>query len=128
MCLLCFLWLLPLWLFPRSVVFLNRPDAKAFAAECADAVHGGGGACKGGDAGNVMGDCGAADGFLVEEGVAAERGVDDEVDLSALDIVHDVGPAFVDLVNGLDVNAGVSQDSRTAIRPRQAKGDARPMN
>src|SRR5437879_6835562 len=59
-----------------------------------------------GNAGDVVADGGAADRFLIVERLAAERRIDDDVHLTGFDQVHDIGAAFVDLVNRFGLNAG----------------------
>ncbi len=66
---------------------------------------GGGGGGERGDAGNVVADCGAADGFFVVEGFAAERRVDDEIYFGGFDEVDDVRPAFIYFEDGFDFDS-----------------------
>src|SRR5438094_7529952 len=99
------------------MVFLQRADVQTLTPNRAYPVDRGCGAGNCGDAGHMMVDRRAANRFLVEEGLAAQRCVDDEVDLAALDVVDDVRPAFIDLINGLDVDPGTAQHlSRSARR------------
>ena len=55
-------------------------------------------------------DCGPADGSLIEKGFLAERRVDQEVDLPALDVIRNVRTAFVNLIDGLDGHSGITQN------------------
>ena len=71
---------------------------------------------KRGDAWDVVTDRGATDGFLVVEGLAAERSVDDEVDFAGFDQVDDIRTAFVDLVDGFDFDTRAGESGRGAAR------------
>src|SRR5580704_15146596 len=74
--------------------------------ERVDAADGSFGGRERGDAGDVVADGGAANGFFVVEGFAAKRGVDDQIDFSGFDEVDDIGTAFVDLEDFVAGNAG----------------------
>src|ERR1039458_1067712 len=63
----------------------------------------------GGDGGNPRQHCSPADGLLIEEGILAARSVDDELNAVALDQVHNVRPALLDLEDPLDAEAGLLQ-------------------
>ena len=73
---------------------------------------------KSGDARNVVADGGAADGFFVVEGLAAERRVDHQIDFPCLDEVDDVGAALVHFENRFDLDACCV---KAAAVPRVAK-------
>src|SRR5882762_4036232 len=53
--------------------------------------------CQRGNTRDVIANCSAANGFFVVEGFAPERSVNDQIDLSGLDEINDVGAAFVHL-------------------------------
>src|SRR5438105_2894414 len=68
-------------------------------------------ACRGnrGDGGNTSQNRSATDRFFIEEGILPAWRVHDELDTVTLDVVHDVGAAFLDLVDALYLQAGVFQ-------------------
>src|SRR6516165_10184900 len=91
------------------MVLLQGADVQVFATNCTDSVNGCGSARDRGYARNVVVDRGATDRFFVEERFAAKRSIDDEVDLTALDVVHNMRAAFIDLVNRFDFNSRTAQ-------------------
>ncbi len=88
---------------------LQRVNRSLVALHGADALDGGLRGGDGGDGGNARQHRGAANGLLVEEGVLPARGVDDELNAVALDQVHDVRPALLDLEDPLHSEAGFFQ-------------------
>src|ERR1017187_1069303 len=84
-------------------------------------LHGGdaldGGLCggNGGDGRDACQHRSPADGLLVKEGILAARGVDDELNAVALDQVHNVRPALLDLEDPLDAEAGLLQHVGRAL-------------
>src|SRR6185436_19063805 len=104
-------------------------------AQGLDGPDGGGGGGEGGHHQHAVQGGALADGAVVVEGLAAQRGVEDDVDLPALDVVDAVGPALVDLVDHLHVDAvavqvvggalgGQDPEAHLAQAPGQGK-DAR---
>src|SRR5579863_834760 len=75
------------------------------------------------DAGNVMPDCGAPDGFFVVERFAAERRVDDQINLARLHEVDDVWATFVHLEHGFRFNSRSFQRRRGAARREEAESE-----
>jgi hypothetical protein len=61
---------------------------------------------KRGDARNFIAYGSSADRFLIVEGLASERRIDDEIYPPRLDQIDDVGPPFIGLVDGLRGYAG----------------------
>ena len=88
------------------MVFLQGPDVETFAPNRAYAVDGGCSTGNRSNAGHMMVDCRTANRFFVKERFPAERCIDDEVHLAALDVVDDVRPALVHFINRLDLEAG----------------------
>ena len=78
-----------------------------------DGVQGGPRRGHGGGVGDVVFQGRPADGVGVRRGVAAFRGVDQQVDIAALDAVDDMGPAFPDLVD---------PGHRQAVLPEKRRG------
>src|SRR5262249_15368978 len=105
------------------MVFLDRFNVEAVAPDGANTVHSRGCTRYRGDARNTVIDRRAPDRPFIEEGLAAKRRVDDQVDLAALDEVYDVRPAFVDLVDRFDFNIGISQHPRRAARGDDLESD-----
>src|SRR2546422_910004 len=105
------------------MVFLQRPDVQTLAPNRAYAVDRGCSAGNRGDARHMMVDRRAADRLLVKEGFAAEGCVDDQIDLAALDVIDDVRPAFIDFINGLDVDAGTAKHLRRSTRRNDLETD-----
>ena len=105
------------------VVVLQRADAEALLAQRADRADGGGGAGERGDARHLVHHRGAADRAIVEERLAAERRVDDEIDLAVDDLVGDVRPAFVHLEDDVDVEAVGAQVGGGPARRDQAEAE-----
>ena len=68
---------------------------------------------KRGNARNVVANRSAADGFFVVKRFAAERRVDQQIDLAGLDQVDDIRAPFVYFVNRF------ASDSRAARAPRR---------
>src|SRR5262249_18000532 len=68
------------------------------------------------NAGDMTVDCSAANGLFVEERFATKGCVDNQINLSALDVVHDVGTSFVYFVNGFNINAGASKNTCRSSR------------
>src|SRR5207247_10694059 len=98
------------------MVFLQRSDVQVFAPNRAYAIDRGCSTGDGGDAGYMMIDCRAANRLLVKEGFAAERRVDDEIHLAALDVVHNMPLPFVHFVDCLDLDAGTAQPPSVSER------------
>ena len=67
-----------------------------------------------GDARHVVSHRRAANRFFIVEGFAAKGRIDDEVHFSCFHEIHDIGPAFIHLVNSFDRNASGSNRSRSA--------------
>ena len=65
----------------------------------------------------------AADRAVVEERLAAERRVDDELNVVVEDLVADVRPALVHLEDDVDVEAVRAQEVRGAARRDQAEAE-----
>src|SRR5438067_1793376 len=107
----------------RGMVFLKRPHVQALASNRAYPVDRGCGARDRSDAGHMMGDRCAADCLFVEEGFAAERRIDDEIDLAALDVVDDMRPAFINFINGLNIDAGTTKHLRRSARRNDLETD-----
>jgi hypothetical protein len=57
-----------------------------------------------GDTGNVMDDGFTPYGHFIRLGFFPTWGIDDQVDLSILNSIHDIRPSFPDLEDGLDRN------------------------
>src|SRR5579871_6953034 len=100
---------------------LQRRNFDRLLDQSANAARGGVGRGKRGDAGNVVPNGGPADRFFIVEGFAAERRVQNHVHFARLHQVHDVGPAFVYLVDGLGGNAGGFKSGGGAARGDQAE-------
>ena len=79
---------------------LKSGNFGALIEQSANAAGGGVGGRKCRDAGNIVANRSAANGFFVVEGLAAQRRVDDQVDLAGFNEVDDVGAAFVYFENG----------------------------
>src|SRR5438552_212243 len=94
-----------------GMVFLDRFHIQAFAANRTNTIHCRGSSRNGCDARDTMIDRGAANGFFIEERLTAERCIDDQVDLSALDVIYDMRPSFIHLVNGLYLDSGIPEYS-----------------
>jgi len=90
-----------------GVIFLQRVDAQALLLERTDPINGSGRARNRGDAWNTVMYGRTANGPLVEKGLPAESGVDNEMDFAALDVIDDVWPAFIDFVDCLGGDTGV---------------------
>src|SRR5271155_768821 len=82
----------------------------------ANAAGGGAGGRQRGDAGNVVAHGGAANGFFVVEGFAAERRVDDQIHLAGLDQVHDIRAALVHFVHRFKLDPRASECCAGASR------------
>src|SRR5205809_7524917 len=67
----------------ESVVFLQASYGEFFALQRANGVHRGRGSREGSDARNAVLGCSAAYGLLVETGLASERRIHEQFDLSA---------------------------------------------
>ena len=91
------------------------------AVERFDRRHRRGRAGEGGDGRHPLAQRGGADLVAVGAGAAAERRVDDEADLPALDEVHHVGLALEDLVHHVDRDAEAGERRRGA--PRGVDGE-----
>src|SRR5439155_22085327 len=98
------------------VVFLNGFHIQALATDGADSINGGSGAGDRGDAWHAMIDCCASNGFFIEERFTAERRIDNEIDLAALDVIDNMRPALVHFVDGFDFDSGIAQNSGRAAR------------
>lgn len=88
---------------------LQRADLGRVGAASGDAVGDRSGAAQCRDARDTLLHGGAADNFLVLEGMGAGRGVDDEVNLAVFDEVDDVGTPLVDLEHNRALEASRSQ-------------------
>ena len=75
----------------EMAVFLDRPDA----------LSGCFGGCHGGDIGNAVLDGSLADVAVIVHALLADRGVDDELDLSVGDEIADVRSALIHLEHTL---------------------------
>src|SRR5215472_9199358 len=73
------------------------------------------------DTGYIVANRGAPNRFLIVERFAAERRVDDQIDFSGFDQIHDIGAAFVDLEDRLRVDPGSFESRSRATRGEQAK-------
>src|SRR5438093_6642378 len=98
------------------MILLQGSYVQAFAPNRAYTIDRGCSTGDGGDAGYMMIDCGAANRLLVKEGLAAERRVDDEIDFAALDVVHNLRPPFVHIVDCRDLDAGTPHHLSGAAR------------
>ncbi len=98
------------------MILLQRSDVQAFAPNRAYAIDRGCSAGDGGDAGYMMIDGRAPNRLLVKEGFAAERRVNDEIHLAALDVVHNMRPAFVHFVHCFDLDARTPQHPSGSAR------------
>src|SRR5713101_807941 len=74
---------------------------------------------------NVIAYGSPSNGFFVVERFAAQRGIDDQIDLSCLHEVDDVGPPFVHLEHGLRFDSGGLQCGRCSARGQQTKSHVR---
>src|ERR1035438_4242853 len=99
----------------HRVQMLQRIDRGPVALHRADALNCGLCGGNGGDGGNARQHRGPANGFLIEEGVLPARRVDDELDAVALDQVHNVRPALLDLEDALNSETGLFQHIRRAL-------------
>src|SRR5207237_9167945 len=82
---------------------------------------------------NVVHDRGAADCLLIEPRLKAVGGIDDELNLLALDQIHNVGPALFDFVHAVGAEAGILQNigrstSRHQFEPEVGKTPANLRN
>ena len=109
----------------RRVVLLQGLDVQRLVLEGADGADRGRRAGQGGDAGHAQHRGDAAEGTVVEERLAAEGRVDDEIDLPIQQPVADVGPALVDLVDEGGVEAVRPQVGGGAARGQQREPRAR---
>src|SRR5271169_63305 len=98
---------------------LQSSDFGALIEKRANAAGGSVSRRKRRDARNVIANRRAANGFLVVKRFAAERRVDDQIDLAGLDEVNDVGAAFIHLEDGLGWNPGRFERSGRAARRKQ---------
>src|SRR5215510_14925655 len=98
------------------MVLLNRFHIQALATDRADAVDSCSAARNGCDAGHAVIDCRAANRLFIEKRLTTERRIDNEMDFSAFDVIHNVRPALVHFVNGFDVYSGTSQNSGCSAR------------
>src|SRR5690242_17640722 len=73
------------------------------------------------DARNVVANRGAANGFFIVEGFAAQRRIDDQIDLAGLDEVNDIGPAFVYFEDAFGFDACSVQSSSGAASGGELK-------
>ena len=87
------------------MVSLQRFDREFLFLERTDALQGGKGGSEGGDHRYAVQNRFAADAILITPRDQAERGIDDQLNLSVLDQVGDVGPAFADAQDGLRLDA-----------------------
>src|SRR5262249_38591055 len=86
---------------PFRVDLLQAREVRCALAQRPDGPdRGRGGGERGHDKDAVLGRA-LADRAVVVERLLAEGGVEDDGDLAILDVVHDVGPPFVDLEHGL---------------------------
>ena len=76
-----------------------------------------------GDARNVVANGGAANGFFVVEGFAAERSVDDQIDFAGLDEIDDVGAAFVYFEDAFGFDARGLESGGGAARGGKLKAE-----
>src|SRR5512136_2092403 len=86
---------------PLPVILLEAAHGKLFPLQRMDCVYCGGGPGERGDTGDCMLNGGAADCLLVIARRTTERRVYHQVDLAALDVVHDVGPPLTHFENVL---------------------------
>src|SRR6266568_4298960 len=84
-----------------GVQILKRIDAEGMIDQRANASVRCLRSLKRSDAGNLIAHCGAADGFFVIKGLAAEGRIDDEIDAAGFHQIDDIWPAFVGLIDGL---------------------------
>ena len=98
-------------------------DGQAFGVQRPDGVDRGRGAGQRRDARHAVHHRDAADGAVVEERLAAERRVDDELDAVVEDLVADVRPALVDLEDDLGVEAVRAQEVGGAARRDQPEAE-----
>src|ERR1044071_6937797 len=97
--------------YPRIIV-LKRADRQRLRAERLDCRHRRRCARQRGDARHLRHGGRAPYGAVVEERFAAERRVDDETDLPVDDLIGDVRPPLVHLVDHLGVDAVRAQERR----------------
>src|ERR1041385_26621 len=91
----------------RLIILLQGLHGVAVSLERGDAERGGLGAGEGGHDGRVGIDGGGADADLVRARGLAGRRVDDELDLTVLEQIERVGPAFGELEDALHLEAGL---------------------
>src|SRR2546422_967745 len=111
----------------RGMIPLQRSDVQAFAPNRAYAIDRGSSARDGGDAGYMMIDGRAPNRHLVKEGFAAERRVNDEIHLAALDVVHNMRPAFVHFVHCFDLDARTPQHPSGSARRDDLETDLKEI-
>src|SRR5579859_2053899 len=95
----------------------------ALIQQRANAAGRGMGGRQRGDTGNVIANGGPPNGFFVIERFAAERSVDDQINLTRFHEVDDVGPAFVYLKNGFSFNSRGFERRSGATRGKQAEAE-----
>src|SRR5579859_1496004 len=95
----------------------------ALIQQRANAASRGMGGRQRGDTRNVIANGGTPDGFFVVERFAAERGVNDQIDLASFHEVNDVGPAFVYLKHGFRFNSRGFEGRSRATRGEQAEAE-----
>src|SRR5262249_39510385 len=105
------------------MVFLDGLHIQALAADSANTVNSGGCARNGCDAGHSMIDCRAANRFFIEERLTAQWRIDDEMDFSALDVIHNMRSSLVHLVNRLNIDSGISENPGRSTRCDDLEAD-----
>src|SRR6185295_14151218 len=113
--------------FDPRIVILKRPHRQRLRPKRLDRRHRGRRPRQRGDAGHLRHGRRAADGAVVEERLAAERRVDDEADLPVDDLVGDVRPPLVHLVDHLDVDPVRAQERRRPAARRHGEAEAREV-
>src|SRR5208337_849669 len=109
--------------FSLGVELLQGVHTGFAALQGGDAFAGGTRGGERGDGGNARGNGGAADGLLVEPGLHAMGGVDDQLNALALDEVNHVGTAFLHLVHAVNVQPGFFQHARRPVGGDDAEAE-----
>src|SRR6266851_8920686 len=106
---------------------LQRSDLDSLFNQGANTARGGVAGSESGDARDVVADGGAANGFFIVKGFAAEWSVDDQIDLAGLDEVDDVGAAFVYFEYAFGLDARSVQRGSGAARGGELKAERREL-
>src|SRR5438034_1882543 len=98
---------------------LQRPHADLTTLQGRDTFSGGPSGSQGRDGGNVVHDCGSANGLLVKPRLQAVWGIDHQLDLLAFDEVYNVRSTFFYLVDAIGNQPGPFEQVGGAVSGNQ---------